>query len=429
LRGKEGVNVFTLTIIDYLTQKIIFSFLCYTIDMCLNPFYVYSGVLSNSIYHNSQVFLEDGIFYTYHKEQMNHLNYSLTKKQVFPVDCYKCVACKQKKQRDIMLRSYLHQQGLPKGAKCWFLTLTYDWENIPYVDKKTGEIKFGLTTDFKDKNGEKQIPTLYLKDHQLFVKRLRRFFDYNYNHSSFKYLAAGEYGDKNGRPHLHYVLWDAPIKDSVFFRQEKGKKVFVSNTIKRLWNKGLFHLSSCNSLSVVNYVSGYVMKKKEKNYYKVNNQYPEFVKWSHQLARSYLLNNFDSLLQNPYIHVPYTKKPLLIPKYFFNVIKKISLDSLYNIFDFKPEYRDHKFLKIQHLTLSNFSDFSNLDLVSLFFGKADLFYKKIQDLNYFKYLDLKNQLFKKYSLFFKQFCFDNDIFDIKLFYQYLDMKKVEILRI
>lgn len=74
-----------------------------------------------------------------------------------------------------------------KTTSSLFVTLTYDQENVPIT-----------------RNGSQ---SLYKRDVQLFLKRLRKAHPQGKEKSSIKYFVCGEYGGFTKRPHYHFLLF------------------------------------------------------------------------------------------------------------------------------------------------------------------------------------------------------------------------------
>jgi len=124
----------------------------------------------------------------------------------------------------------MHEKRLHKDS-C-FVTLTYDNEHLPPAG------------------------TLVKRDLQLFMKRLR-----NARGSGVRFYACGEYGDVNGRPHYHALLFGVAFPDMVYFRQSKGgHKLYVSGELAKYWDAGN-HLIGDITFESAAYVARYVMKK------------------------------------------------------------------------------------------------------------------------------------------------------------------------
>lgn len=95
------------------------------------------------------------------------------------VPCGQCMPCRINKRRVWSARILLEEATTP--ALCWFVTLTYDDENLP------------LTPD--------AIPTLLKKATSQWVQNQRKAIP------DFRYYLVGEYGSITLRPHYHLAIF------------------------------------------------------------------------------------------------------------------------------------------------------------------------------------------------------------------------------
>lgn len=105
------------------------------------------------------------------------------------VPCGHCWQCQMAKQSEYAIRSYYEwQHSKSVGSFAYWDTLTYNDGHLPNV--------FG-------------VPCFRRKDIQDFMKRLRYDLDdkFKLSKDAFRYLAIGEYGGKNGRPHYHVIFF------------------------------------------------------------------------------------------------------------------------------------------------------------------------------------------------------------------------------
>lgn len=174
--------------------------------------------------------------------------------------CGNCLGCRQD-----LATQWAHRAQLE--ASQWehncFLTLTYDHE--------------------KDHRGRPHLPEgghLRPRDLQRFFKRLRRGFDrlepaiasrarikplYNKDTTEIvgekavcqiRYLASGEYGEKNRRPHFHILLFNCDFTD----KKKVGKDLYESDTLRKYWKLGGHRIGNLTGASA-NYVAQYSLKK------------------------------------------------------------------------------------------------------------------------------------------------------------------------
>ncbi len=117
-------------------------------------------------------------------------------------------------------------------ASC-FATLTYSDEHLPHP------------------------PSLSKRDHQLFLKRLRR----ELAPQRISFFLCGEYGEQGGRPHYHAILFGYWPKDAVAWKKNKaGDQLYTSAQLERVWGKGFTSFGAVTFESAL-YVAGYVTKK------------------------------------------------------------------------------------------------------------------------------------------------------------------------
>lgn len=174
----------------------------------------------------------------------------------------------------------------------WFLTLTYNEENVVYnaiVNTETGEV------------GE--VKTLVPEHLTKFMKDLRRYFEYHFGHTGIRFYACGEYGDKTQRPHFHLIVFNLPLNDLVQWKSVNGNPYFLSETILKIWEKG--HITVCNvNWETCAYVARYIMKKWKgegaKEFYEIKGIEPEFVRMSRNpgIGKKYFETNKEEIYKN-----------------------------------------------------------------------------------------------------------------------------------
>ncbi len=118
------------------------------------------------------------------------------------VPCGRCPQCLIRRQNDWCFRLQEEQKISISSS---FITLTYEEDNLPFSE-----------------NG---LMSLKVRDHQLFIKKLR----YKVK-TKIKYFACGEYGAINGRPHFHLIIFGYTPKDL----QELKKGLYNSNEVAKM---------------------------------------------------------------------------------------------------------------------------------------------------------------------------------------------------
>lgn len=194
--------------------------------------------------------------------------FALGEKDRFLVPCGKCIECRLAYSRMWANRIMLETQSYEHN---YFVTLTYDNDHLPINEKVDDE-----GTLF---HSETLVP-----DHlKKFLKDLRRYYKYHYDHENIRFYAAGEYGDQSNRPHYHLILFNLPIYDKVELYRADGYQVFTSDIIENIWSRGLVSVEEACWENAA-YVARYVVKKqkgpKAQEYYSERNIEPEFVRMS-----------------------------------------------------------------------------------------------------------------------------------------------------
>lgn len=167
--------------------------------------------------------------------------------------CGKCLSCLQKKASDWANRLRMEQK---RSLTCYFVTLTYNQENLPLIDHE------GMV-----------IPTLLREDIKLFIKKIRKALDTDKNQGqiftlengkivkdnkplgvNFRYFFVGEYGPQTNRPHYHGILFNLPFSwDSL----SKGMK--LHEFLLKKWGKGFVTVRPAEPISL-SYTAKYCIK-------------------------------------------------------------------------------------------------------------------------------------------------------------------------
>lgn len=98
--------------------------------------------------------------------------------------------------------------------------------------------------------------SLNRKTHQKFMKRLREKLGV-----PIRFYMCGEYGEKLGKPHYHYLIFGYAFPDKYYWKTSKsGEKLYRSPTLEKLWPFGNAWIGDVTYESCA-YVAAYVMKK------------------------------------------------------------------------------------------------------------------------------------------------------------------------
>ncbi len=214
------------------------------------------------------------------------------------IPCGKCIGCRLDKSKDWANRCTLELTEYEKND-CWFLTLTYDDEHLPFKTFQNGLITASS-------------PTLDKRDTQLFLKRLRKRFG-----DGIRFFMCGEYGDKNGRPHYHLILFGLHLENLNVLTKSKGEVYYTSDEISKLWQNGLHCLTAVN-WNTVAYVARYTMKKAVSSPLMSGNvRIDEFINMSRRpgIGFTYFEKHADEIYRRDCISKGF-KSPISPPKYF-----------------------------------------------------------------------------------------------------------------
>lgn len=182
-----------------------------------------------------------------------------------PIPCGFCDHCKLLARKEWTYRLAKEAESYA-ADEVLFLTLTYDDAHLSYAQDY---LPFNVRED-----GELALidaPTLRKSDLQLFLKRLRRWYDYHFSddpgYKPLRFYACGEYGSTTQRPHYHLILYGlsdsvlrSPPNSVTMYSRSKGGYLYNSSVLSQLWDKG-FSVFSVASFECMQYVAGYCLKK------------------------------------------------------------------------------------------------------------------------------------------------------------------------
>lgn len=126
-----------------------------------------------------------------------------------PLPCGKCTECKK---RRISGWSFRLLKEAEAATSAFFLTLTYDTENVPITKKGYMTLERGYWQEYELCTVIKSRKVIKAKKYhkseiQLWLGRLRKASGPN-----MKYYLVGEYGTKNMRPHYHVILFNVALE-------------------------------------------------------------------------------------------------------------------------------------------------------------------------------------------------------------------------
>jgi len=167
--------------------------------------------------------------------------------------CGKCENCHKRYIREWIFRA-MQEAKSDKYVGSLFVTLTYDYDNLPLHKGK---------------------PTLVKQHLQLFFKRLRK----NLKGRYIKYIAVGEYGSERSRPHYHAIIFGV-IKDDY-------------NVILKSWGMGFVHVGEVEPPSVA-YTYKYQIKDQLLGQVWDWRQLPPFKVQSNGIGMEFAFDKVDS---------------------------------------------------------------------------------------------------------------------------------------
>lgn len=222
------------------------------------------------------------------------------KKQIIP--CRRCIGCRLDYSRQWANRGYLESK---KTNHNYFITLTYNDENLPENN-----------TLVKDHLGK-------------FLKDIRNDFQNHHNHTGIKYLACGEYGTQNGRPHYHAILFNCPFPTDTFYEAKiiDNEYFYRNKMVEERWKYGYSYVSTSNWHTIA-YVARYVTKKiygtHAEEYYTSKRIIPEFIRCSKGIGKEYWDENKEKIIKYDEIIIKNKKLSTSIkpPEYYMRMLKK-----------------------------------------------------------------------------------------------------------
>ncbi len=184
--------------------------------MCLRPVKIFNPTLSLDRY--------DKTF------DLDKLKAIYGDKLYINVPCGKCEACIERKSNEWATRIY-HEWLMSDTA--YFCTLTYAEEFLPINV---------VTMRSVDREEQFELPSLCKRDVQLFMKRLRKRLG-----NGLRFFLGGEYGEDDGRPHYHFVIFNYPKK------YEDDLDMIVQGA----WSYGMIQTNGLNIQRIM-YVAKYI---------------------------------------------------------------------------------------------------------------------------------------------------------------------------
>lgn len=241
-----------------------------------------------------------------------HLPLTLSDYEEIRVPCGQCVGCRLDYSRDWATRIMCECKSWEQN---WFVTLTYDPEHVPVssvVDTETGEFIQGMTL----------VPSHLTK----FMKDLRRYWEYHYDHTGIRFYACGEYGDESGRPHYHLAIFNlpfAPDQLEPWFFNKEHQQIYKCPVLEQIWANGIVAVGEVTFNSAA-YIARYMLKKQKgpdaAAFYRSQGKAPEFSRMSRRpgIGADYYAQHRDEIYEHDEMFMGTLKKVMKVkpPKYF-----------------------------------------------------------------------------------------------------------------
>lgn len=212
------------------------------------------------------------------------------------IPCGQCHGCRRKRARDWAIRC-VHEARTHKH-NC-YITLTYNDENLPvglqhrHFTKFINRLQVALNREINRRekqepaNSERAIrqrlgeatylpsrplagsggtggrtkPRAFLYDaSEISTAQPTRRQQHAARRLHISYYMCGEYGERNGRPHYHALLFGVDFADRRFHTIYKGNRIDTSKTLEDLWGMGFTSVGSATYESA-RYISEYILKK------------------------------------------------------------------------------------------------------------------------------------------------------------------------
>lgn len=281
----------------------------------LNTAYVWKFKDSDTLY-TAEAFYQDETGAKREIDTSNVYNPRVTVFRDFiEIPCGQCVECRLSYARMWAERIMLEAQD---HKYTWFVTLTYNDENLPP--------NFSGIEEFA------QLHSLNPEDMTLFLKRLRE-----RTGQKFRYYYCGEYGSHTARPHYHMILFGFDFNDLEVYKHTQFGDLFISKSFEDIWGKGFCTIAKC-TYETAAYTARYVMKKRkgeDSQIFLLHGLISEFVRMSRRpgIARKYFDENFEEIYKTDEIFIETRKggKKFTPPRYFDKLYESLDPDSFIEI--------------------------------------------------------------------------------------------------
>ena len=144
------------------------------------------------------------------------------------VPCGRCYECIETKRRVWTLRLIME---LRVAESAYFLTLTYEPENVPLVLQ--WNMHYAMTLQKKDiQDFNKRLRQNIMQEDTRYLKQSEKTGNWS---PKYRYFACGEYGPKTERPHYHIIAYNIPHD---YFIWDPIHEKYYSKILEEIWGKG-----------------------------------------------------------------------------------------------------------------------------------------------------------------------------------------------
>ena len=253
------------------------------------------------------------------------------------IPCGKCLGCRMDYAKTWSCRLLCELETQPKDSQSWFLTLTYDDLSVPLIYQGI-EPHMSLN---------KSHVSAFMKNLRAKVHRERK--SQGLDDIKIRYYAAGEYGSKTFRPHIHMILFNCPIPDLTFKSLDKSNNVhYYSKWLERIWSFGAIDIGRVTPESCA-YTARYCCKKafgNTKEEYQTLGIEPEFIlmsrnpgigyKWLEERGISAL--DFNEIV----LETEKGNKTYSFPRYYMTKLSEQNGDFVELVKENRKRYIDNK---------------------------------------------------------------------------------------
>lgn len=242
----------------------------------------------------------------------------------FQMPCGKCAACRLENARQTAVRCVHESKMHPENS---FITLTYSEENLASQKLQYNDVQ-KFIKDLRSQRFEGLQASLFptINDRKTRRKlwnqlpKERR--DELFKPIQISTLIAGEYGDKNKRPHWHLIIFNWRPSDCEYkYTSDRGDEVHSSRILDQLWNKGNTEVGTVTFESA-SYVARYALKKLshgkdgEHDYHPISKR-----SCKNAIGKTWLERFWPDVFNHGHIVLPNGKK-CGIPRYYEKWFKK-----------------------------------------------------------------------------------------------------------